>query len=98
MSATNIYIRWAAALFLALIVAGCANPYERSPEQGISSAVAYRKPKPSTLVTGNYCGVGTVYHYGQSVFFASRFGVLVLQFVLGFEYLLLPLFRFYGRT
>ena len=59
MSATTIYTRSAAALVLALSVAGCANPYERSPGQGISSAVAYRKPKPSTLVTGNYCGVGS---------------------------------------
>jgi hypothetical protein len=49
----------AAALFLALLLAACANPYIRSPEAGISTAVAYREPKPSKLVRGNYCGVGS---------------------------------------
>jgi hypothetical protein len=47
------------APLIAAALAACANPYVRSPEAGISPAVAYREPKPSTLVTGNYCGVGT---------------------------------------
>jgi hypothetical protein len=53
-------IRHAAILFLAAItLAGCANPFVASPEQGISTAVKYRAPKPSNLVSGNYCGVGS---------------------------------------
>jgi hypothetical protein len=47
------------AVFLAALLAACANPYVRAPEAGISTAVAYRKPKPSKLVNGNYCGVGS---------------------------------------
>jgi hypothetical protein len=46
-------------LMLALTLAACANPYVRSPEAGISTALAYRAPKPSKLVKGNYCGVGS---------------------------------------
>ena len=50
----------AAILFLAAIsVTACQNPYVRSPEIGISTAYAYREPKPSKLVSGNYCGVGS---------------------------------------
>lgn len=54
-------MRLRAAMFLFLVIAltGCQNPYVRSPEQGLSSAVAYREPKPSKLVSGNYCGVGS---------------------------------------
>lgn len=53
-------IQRAAILFLAaLTLAGCQNPYVQSPEVGLSSAIAYRKPKPSPLVDGNYCGVGS---------------------------------------
>jgi hypothetical protein len=51
--------RAVAFLLLTLALAACANPYVRAPEAGISTAVAYRKPKPSKLVNGNYCGVGS---------------------------------------
>jgi hypothetical protein len=44
---------------LALALTSCANPYELSPREGISSATTYREPKPSKLVSGNYCGVGS---------------------------------------
>jgi hypothetical protein len=47
------------AVFLAALLAACANPYVRAPEAGISTAAAYREPKPSRLVRGNYCGVGS---------------------------------------
>ena len=47
------------AILLAIALTACANPYVRSPEAGISAALAYREPKPSKLVRGNYCGVGS---------------------------------------
>lgn len=46
-------------LLVTITLAGCANPYVRVPEQGISTAVKYREPTPSKLVSGNYCGVGS---------------------------------------
>jgi hypothetical protein len=53
-------LRRAAILFVvATGLAACANPYVREPELGNSTAVAFRKPKPSNLVSGNYCGVGS---------------------------------------
>lgn len=51
--------RAAAVLYLTLALSACANPYVRSPEAGISTASVYRAPKPSKLVVGNYCGVGS---------------------------------------
>jgi hypothetical protein len=56
----TLMIQRATILFLAAMsLAGCQNPYVRSPEVGLSSAIAYRPPKPSPLVAGNYCGVGS---------------------------------------
>lgn len=53
-------LRRAAILFLAAItLTACQNPYVAAPELGVSTAYAYRKPKPSPLVAGNYCGVGS---------------------------------------
>ena len=51
--------RSAILIFMLMALAACANPYVRAPEKGPSTAVTYRKPKPSPLVSGNYCGVGS---------------------------------------
>ena len=47
------------AAFLGIALTACANPYVRPSDAGISAAIAYREPKPSKLVRGNYCGVGS---------------------------------------
>jgi hypothetical protein len=53
------FLRVITALCLVAALAACANPYVRAPEAGISTAAAYREPKPSRLVKGNYCGAGS---------------------------------------
>ena len=47
------------ALAAAMLVSACSNPWDSVPVEELPAPLRYAVAKPSRLVFGNYCGLGT---------------------------------------